>query len=268
MTTVQNIDYSSFWYPKKDHIPVLGHRGICAKYPENTMSSFAAAIDLGVDLIEFDINVTADNELVIVHDNDITRTSDHAGLTRNYTLAELKTFNFAAKFEQWKAKEEILTLRELLKYVVSRSETLLLNVEIKDYANETVDKTIATLKEFDICERCVIACFDAGVLRYTKKNYPFMRLQGFPGRYMSNFTEDTYDVMFGMGIPISWKDVLGDESIAKDVAFARSKNILPWLFVADSEKEVARCVKLGAANITGNDPKIALNTLRKMGLHK
>ena len=41
------------WYARGDHIPVLGHRGIKAKYPENTMVSFKAVIDLGVDLIEF-----------------------------------------------------------------------------------------------------------------------------------------------------------------------------------------------------------------------
>ena len=44
---------SALWYAKKDHIPVLGHRGIKAKYPENTMISFENAINLGVDLCTF-----------------------------------------------------------------------------------------------------------------------------------------------------------------------------------------------------------------------
>ena len=51
---------SDLWHANDHHIPVLGHRGIAAKYPENTLHSFEAAIDLGVDLIEFDINVTKD----------------------------------------------------------------------------------------------------------------------------------------------------------------------------------------------------------------
>ena len=92
----------NLWYASENHIPVLGHRGIAAKFPENTLPSFEAAIDLGVDLIEFDINVTKDNELVVIHDNTIDRTSDRQGLTIDYTLAELKTFDFSYGKEAFK----------------------------------------------------------------------------------------------------------------------------------------------------------------------
>lgn len=254
------------WYANDHHIPVLGHRGICAQYPENTLPSFEAAIDLGVDLIEFDVNVTSDGHLVVIHDNDITRTSDHQGLTREYTLEQLKSFDFSAKKEGF-TDMRIPTLRQVLQLVVEKSDTLLLNVEIKDMHHETVDATVAMLHEFGLEERSVIACFDAEIIRYTKAAHPHMRTQGFPGRYMKNFTEETYDVMFGMGIPISWKDCT-DETIRQDIAFARSRGILAWLFVADTPENVRRCVDYGADNITGNDPEVALTTLREMGKHK
>ena len=161
---------------------------------------------------------------------------------------------------------QIPTLREVLELAV-KSDTLLLNVEIKDMTHETVDMTIAMLHEFGLAERSVIACFDAEIIRYTKAAHPEMRCQGFPGRYMKNFTEDTYDCMFGMGIPISWKDCT-DASIKADIAFARSRGILAWLFIADTEEAVLRCVNYGMDNITGNNPEVALTTLRKLGLHK
>jgi glycerophosphoryl diester phosphodiesterase len=254
------------WFANEHHIPVLGHRGICAKYPENTLPSFEAAIDLGVDLIEFDVNMTSDGHLVVIHDNDIRRTSDHEGLTRDYTLAQLKTFDFSNGKPGF-AGVQIPTLREVLELVVRKSDTLLLNVEIKDMHHETVDQTIAMLHEFDLAERSVIACFDAEIIRYTKTAHPEMRTQGFPGRYMKNFTEDTYDVMFGMGIPITWKDC-SEEQLLSDMAFARSKGILCWLFVADTEENVRLCVEHGTDNITGNDPEVALTVLRSMGKHK
>jgi len=122
------------------------------------------------------------------------------------------------------------------------------------------------LHEFGLADRSVIACFDAGILRYLKKAYPEMRAQGFPGRYMRNFTEETYDCMFGMGIPIAWGDST-EETVQADVAFAKSRGILAWLFCADTEEEVRRCVACGCDNITGNDPEIALTVLRSMGLH-
>ena len=84
---------------------------------------------------------------------------------------------------------------------------------------------------------------------------------------MKNFTEETYDCMFGMGIPIYWEDC-SDETLKQDVSFAKSRGILAWLFCADTEEGVRRCVDYGCDNITGNNPEIALNTLRKIGLHK
>ncbi len=253
------------WHASEHHIPVLGHRGIKAKYPENTLPSFEAAIKLGVDLIEFDINVTKDDVLVVIHDNTIDRTSDHTGFTRDYTLEELKSFDFSCGMEEYKGVQ-IPTLKEVLD-LASPYKNLLLNVEIKDKHHDTVDKTIKMLYEYGITERCVIACFDADIIRYTKETYPEMRTQGFPGRYMQNFTEETYDCMFGMGIPIAAKDST-DELIKNDIAFARSKGILAWLYCADTEEAVMKCIEYGMDNITGNDPEVALKVFRKLGLHE
>ncbi|MBR4863144.1 MAG: glycerophosphodiester phosphodiesterase [Oscillospiraceae bacterium] len=254
------------WYKTETHIPVLGHRGIKAKYPENTLLSFEKAIALGVDLIEFDVNITADGVPVVIHDCTIDRTSDHTGAVREYTLEELKSFDFGIKFGEEFAGMQIPTLEEVLSLAAGYPR-LLLNVEIKDMTYETVDKTIAMLKRFDLEERSVIASFDAEMIRYTKRAYPHMRCQGFPGRYMQNFTEETYDVMFGMGIPISWK-TCNDAQIREDVAFARSRGILAWLFCADTEEDVLRCVEYDCDNITGNDPEVALTVLRKRNLHR
>lgn len=98
------------WYATPTHIPLLGHRGNRAQYPENTLVSFASAIDMGVDLIEFDVNLTKDEELVVIHDNSIDRTSDHTGLTRDYTLQELKSFDFGSWFGEKFRGTQIPTL--------------------------------------------------------------------------------------------------------------------------------------------------------------
>lgn len=256
---------NELWYAHKNHIPVLGHRGIKAKYPENTLISFEAAIRLGVDLIEFDVNVSKDGELVVVHDCKIDRTSDHQGATRDYTLSELKSFDFGSYFDEKFKGTQIPTLREVLT-LAAPYQSLLLNVEIKDMSHDTVDATVAMIHEFGLEERCVIACFDAEIIRYLKKAHPEMRAQGFPGRYMQNFTEETYNCMFGMGIPIRGKDCT-DDTVKADVAFARSRGILAWLFCADTVEDVHRCISYGCDNITGNDPEVALQVLRELELH-
>jgi len=254
------------WQATPEHIPVLGHRGICAKYPENTMVSFEAAIAAGVDLIEFDVNITADGIPVVIHDNDIARTADHQGLSRDYTLAELKSFDFGVRFDPAFCGAQIPTLREVLTLAAPHPD-LLLNVEIKDMTAEAVDKTMAMLKEFGLEERSVIACFNAGILLYVQKHYPHMRTQGFPARYMKEQDDRIYQKMFGMGIPIRAKDS-SDERIRADIAFARERGILVWLFSADTPEDVMRCVAYGCDNITGNDPEVALEALRKKGMHR
>ncbi len=67
-----------------------GHRGNPADHPENTMASFASAIELGVDVIECDIHLTADRRLAVIHDHTLERTTDGTGLVGSRTLAELK----------------------------------------------------------------------------------------------------------------------------------------------------------------------------------
>ena len=71
-------------------ILVEGHRGYCAKYPENTLISFEAAIDLGVDAIEFDVWLSADKVPVLMHDRNAFRTCRVARTLVTMTLAEIK----------------------------------------------------------------------------------------------------------------------------------------------------------------------------------
>ena len=72
------------------NIYVEGHRGYCAEYPENTLVSFAAALELGVDAMEFDVWLTKDKVPVIMHDGNAARTCDVSGVLRDMTLAEVK----------------------------------------------------------------------------------------------------------------------------------------------------------------------------------
>jgi glycerophosphoryl diester phosphodiesterase len=67
-----------------------GHRGNPAEHPENTLASFRSAIELGVDIIECDVHMSADGELVVIHDHTLERTTDGQGLVRDHSSAELR----------------------------------------------------------------------------------------------------------------------------------------------------------------------------------
>jgi glycerophosphoryl diester phosphodiesterase len=69
------------------------HRGYCARYPENTMLAFRKAVEAGCDGIELDVHLTADAEIVIIHDEDLPRTTNGRGFVKDRTLAELQNLD-------------------------------------------------------------------------------------------------------------------------------------------------------------------------------
>lgn len=85
----------------------IAHRGFKGKYPENTMLAFEKAIEAGADGIEFDLHLSKDGELVIIHDESLERTTDGKSLVCEKTLEELQKLNAqnyiqVAKFREYR----------------------------------------------------------------------------------------------------------------------------------------------------------------------
>ncbi len=77
---------------------VCAHRGDSAHFPENTLPAFMSSADLGVDCIESDVHLTADNKCVLWHDSTVDRRTDGIGEIRNYTLEELRRLDAGYRF--------------------------------------------------------------------------------------------------------------------------------------------------------------------------
>jgi glycerophosphoryl diester phosphodiesterase len=78
--------------------PVIGHRGNRAHAPENTLESFAQAVALGVDAIEFDVRLSADGIPVVIHDPHVRRTTDGDGDVNRMKFSELRSLDAGARF--------------------------------------------------------------------------------------------------------------------------------------------------------------------------
>src|SRR5688500_9665726 len=77
------------------HPPVMrvAHRGASAQYPENTMLAFRQAIQQGVDMLELDVHLTSDNELIVMHDTTLDRTTNGHGNIHDHSLQEIRQLN-------------------------------------------------------------------------------------------------------------------------------------------------------------------------------
>ncbi|KQW14727.1 MULTISPECIES: glycerophosphodiester phosphodiesterase family protein [Streptomyces] len=85
----------------------IGHRGVMGTEPENTLRSFVAAQQAGLDLIELDLHLSKDGALVVMHDTDVDRTTDGTGPIAEKTLTELRALD-AGRGERVPVFEEVL----------------------------------------------------------------------------------------------------------------------------------------------------------------
>jgi len=109
-------------------ILVYGHRGAGFSAPENTMASFQMAYAMDVDMIELDVRLTQDDELVVMHDHQVSRTTNGTGSLAEMTLSEVKQLDAGSWFNGAFAGEPVPTLMEVLTWAKGKIELL---IEIK-----------------------------------------------------------------------------------------------------------------------------------------
>lgn len=108
---------------------VVAHRGASSTHPENTLSSFEAALALGAPVVELDVRLSSDGIPVVIHDPDLPRTTDGSGWVHELTLEELRLPNAGTPDRP----ERIPAFREVLGAVSGRGG---LAVEIKNIPGE------------------------------------------------------------------------------------------------------------------------------------
>ena len=241
-------------------IVVEGHRGYCARYPENTMPSFEAAIDLGVDAIEFDVWLTSDKIPMLMHDGNALRTCGVDKHLRDMTYTEAKELDagYEKKFGDQYVGQGITvpTLEELLELVTKKRPTLKLGVEIKEYTEECVDLTVALLKKYNVFEQCYFYAFNGRIIRYIKEVYNG-RTMGYPNFQMAEFAKDTYDWYEEIGL--SMRIV---KSEICPIYLKKGKPV--HMYCADTPDDVELCISLGADLITANDPVPLMTRLGRL----
>ncbi|MCG8572091.1 MAG: hypothetical protein MJB14_18305, partial [Spirochaetes bacterium] len=164
-----------FHLPRAEMI-LIGHRGAAGSFPENTASAFKYAVDLGLAMIELDVQITADEEVVIHHDFNTLRTTGIDYNIYETKLTKLKRLNYANYLKSYDKEESILTLGELFQLV---PQSLMINVEIKNISRK---KTNITRQVLDIVhhysreESVLISAFDHNILLEAEKINPQLKL--------------------------------------------------------------------------------------------
>ena len=140
---------------------VFGHRGYSGMYPENTMLSFQKAADTGCYGIELDVQLTKDDQLVVIHDETIDRTTDGTGAVIDYTFEELRRFDASAIKGGTHGFQPIPSFEEYCEWVKDRD--LVTNIEIKSgvyYYEDIEEKTVEMVRRFGLTDRVLFSSFN------------------------------------------------------------------------------------------------------------
>lgn len=144
--------------------PRIAHRGCSSAAPENTLEAFQRALDLGVEGIELDVHQTADNQLVVIHDATLNRTTSGRGYVNDYSLSELKKLDAGTWFNPAFTGLRIPTLEEVLILVNGRCTVF---IEIKQGRKPypgIEERVLACVHQTNMQEKVFIHSFEKDTL--------------------------------------------------------------------------------------------------------
>ncbi len=158
----------------------MGHRGVMGVEPENTLRSFVAAQEAGLDGIELDLHLSSDGTLVVMHDADVDRSTDGSGPVSAHSLQELRALDAGRG-------ERVPTFDEVLDVV-----TAPIQAEIKD--TRAAEALAEVMLKRELVERVEVSSFHDQALAEITRLVPGVRTALIGGRYGADIADRAVDV--------------------------------------------------------------------------
>ena len=220
---------------------VIGHRGACGHEPENTLLSFKAAMDIGVDMIEFDVQKAKSGQLVIMHDATVSRTTNGVGPVAGMTFAQLRKLN-AGK------GQKISTLQEVLDSVDRR---VCVDIEIK--ASEAVSDVAKVIQDYIGTKGrkrsdFLVSSFDISDLEKFHELMPKIELMVLFSRVPDNWLSIMKELPASM-MATSYKNVSQEL-----IDCAHGNDIKINVYTVNDPNDISRMIKLGVDGICSDYP--------------
>jgi glycerophosphoryl diester phosphodiesterase len=237
---------------------VFAHRGACAYAPENTLAAFALAHRQGALAIEFDAKLTADGQVVIIHDQTLERTTDGSGRVTALPLAALRELDAGSWFSADFHAEKIPTLDEIFE---SLGTKLFMNIELTNYASPfdpLVERVAETVRKHALEQRVLFSSFFThNLLRAARLLPQVPRGQlALPGR------AGWWQRLWGGVIDLQAEHPFTGDVSAKSVAQAHARGRRVHVWTVNDPADMRRLKDLGVDGIFSDDPLQALEVFK------
>lgn len=242
---------------------IIAHRGDSAHRPENTLAAFASALEVGADVVEFDVHLTRDGHLVILHDPTLDRTTTGRGPVRQRTLAEVRALSagYPARFGQAYAGERVPTLAEALGLLRGRARAM---IEIKadavtDDAEGGIEAVLAQeVRRAGMEKDVALISFDRRALLRCRELAPevlrgHLFQRGRPEEFLAGAREVACELIMPQ------KTLLSEE--LRDRAREAAVKVATW--VVDEPDELRALGRFDLYGVGSNRPGVLLESVRE-----
>ncbi|MEI7772370.1 MAG: glycerophosphodiester phosphodiesterase family protein [Chloroflexales bacterium] len=234
---------------------VIAHRGASAYAPENTIAAFALAQRQGADMIELDVQPTADGALVIFHDDTTERWDDRPRPVDRCTLAELQALDIGG--------ERVTTLEETLAF--ARETGIALNVELKTAGVGA--RCAALLRQYDMIEQTVVSSFVQAALSELAAADPAVRrgyLMGTDSYRPDIRARELWPFLALKAVgAVAWHPSHDLPAVMRIIPLVRRAGYAVNVWTVDDPAQMRRLATAGATGIITNRPDVARAVLTR-----
>lgn len=229
-----------------DYISVSAHRGGARKAPENTISALEYAIESKSDYAEIDVQETKDGEIVLMHDNNLKRTTGLNANVWTLTYEELCQLDAGARFHKSFRGEKIPTLKEAIETARGKIK---LNIEVKynGHNPNIIRKVVRIIEEEDFLDNCVLTSMNYKFLQQAKELNPDLRT----GYTMNMTYGDLTDMDAADFFSVKYTYIT---SQFVEKVHALGKEVYSWTL--NYQGDIQRMVNCKVDNIITDDPEL------------
>jgi glycerophosphoryl diester phosphodiesterase len=232
----------------------FAHRGASAYAPENTFASFQLAGEQGARLIEFDVRLTADKQVVVIHDQVVDRTTNGKGRVNQMTLAALKELDAGSWFDEKYRGEHIPTLEEVFE---GFGKQFYMNVELKNYASPfdgLVGEVCALIRKHGMEKRVIFSSFFPPNLMQTRGLLPDVPR----GQLVISGRAGWWQRAWGGLIDVQADHPYTSDVTHASVAHSHQRGRLVHVYTVNDPADMRRLCGFGVDGLITDDPQLAI----------
>ena len=249
---------------------VIAHRGGRSLGPENTLYTYQRAVNLGVDVLEFDVHLTRDSHLAVIHDKTVDRTTNGSGAVEGYNLADLQKLDAAYRWSD--DRGDAFPLRGKGIKIPSLAEVfqifprMRMNIEIKNPQPAAITSLCRTIQDHNMSRKVMIASFSAGALKKFRTTCPAVATSAGASEAIWFYAlqkvhlESVYSPSAqALQVPENYGDLKLTNKRFVAAAHARSMRVQVW--TVNDVDSMKRLLKLGVDGIMTDYPQRLIEVL-------